>query len=298
MTPSENDLRAALRHGEADATAGPDVDRIIGAGRDRATQRRVRLLSGAAVVAVVTAAGVGGALLAGRGDKHERIAVGQKDNVPAQHAGTDGTALTGSARPAGPAGPVGPANCPSALPNPTASGNGIGAPANTSGRLFGKPVVALVVCSYAEGESASSPATTVLQGPQAVVLRTSLENAAKFRPAINCPTLIRADERSLAIYGVRSDGDRLTPVITKINAVPCRVIVTNGATTRYDWSPSAAVQALLKAVTSGPSLAPGVPGATSGAGGASGSGVARLPSGPAAPSGSGAATKHGSPIHT
>ncbi|MDT4951126.1 MAG: hypothetical protein QOJ37_3721, partial [Pseudonocardiales bacterium] len=60
MSPTEFDLRAALRDGEGD---GVDVDRVVAGGRARRTHRRSQLLSTAAVVAFVAAAGTGGALI-------------------------------------------------------------------------------------------------------------------------------------------------------------------------------------------------------------------------------------------
>ncbi|MDT4942501.1 MAG: hypothetical protein QOJ34_2590, partial [Pseudonocardiales bacterium] len=54
--PSEFDLRAALAEGEGDA---PNPNLLISAGRARRAQRRSRVLSTVAVVALVTTGAVG-----------------------------------------------------------------------------------------------------------------------------------------------------------------------------------------------------------------------------------------------
>lgn len=258
MSPSEDDLRAALRHGEHEAAKDLDVDGLVVAGRDRARQRRVRVLSGAAVVLVVAAAGTGGALLAQHGGARH-----QATQNPASSSVT-GTATDTNAA----AGPTGTVACPTTLPRVAPAGGRINT--GTSAKLFPQPISELVVCSYLPGGSAAgSPHSVVLRGAQAAALRASLEDAAKVKPAVNCPMIVRANERLLAVIGVTSSGHRLPPVTTKINAVPCQVIVTNGATTRYDWSPPTTVAEVLARLA--PSVLP-----------APGAGV----------------TAHGSPIHS
>ena len=236
MSPSEHDLRAALRHGEHEATQDLDVDRLVTAGRDRARQRRVRLLSGAAAVLVVAAAGTGSALLRG-GSSDGPIAV----KAPESAGGTGGT-HSGSV-------PAGAATCPATLParvprggaQPPGGltplgGTGSRTSAASRGKLFAEPVDHFLVCAYSES-TAAKPIGLTVSGPTADALRTSLDDAATTRPATACPTIVRADERQLAIIGITAGGKRLPVVTATINAVPCRVVVTNGTATRYGWTP-------------------------------------------------------------
>ncbi|WP_375491619.1 hypothetical protein [uncultured Jatrophihabitans sp.] len=253
MSPSENDLRAALRRGEGDATQDVDVDRLVAAGRDRATQRRVRLLSGAAVVLVVAAAGTGGALIWGGSDSAQQTSGASAGKAAGSRAGgaTQAAPATGAAAGACPAAaPARVAPRPGAA-NPggltPGAGGGTGQAAGAGGALFAKPVARLVVCAYPEGSSpaAQRPAGITLTGAQADTLRTSLEDAAKTRPTGACPLLVRADERQLAIVGVTADGTKLPVVTTTVNAVSCRVVVTNGTAVRYGWTPPASLGPLV-----------------------------------------------------
>ncbi|HVU91285.1 MAG TPA: hypothetical protein VHC23_03580, partial [Jatrophihabitans sp.] len=56
MSPSEKDLRAALRHGEGD---GLDVGQIIQRGQQARARRRTQLLSGASAAVLVAGIGAG-----------------------------------------------------------------------------------------------------------------------------------------------------------------------------------------------------------------------------------------------
>ena len=65
MSPTENDLRAALRDGEGD---GPDASRIVIAGQRARARRRTQLVNTAVAVALVGGLGTAGTLLLGNGD--------------------------------------------------------------------------------------------------------------------------------------------------------------------------------------------------------------------------------------
>lgn len=281
MSPTEFDLRAALRDGEGD---GPNVDRIVAGGRARRAQRRSQLLSTAAVVVFVAAAGTGGALLwggngSGGGNASDKAAfgagdsraAGQNPGAPnAQPTGTtaNGGSVRGSADPA--------VACPTSVPHLLLPGGGSPGQFGADGPLFPDPVDSIVVCSYGSPLRGAgvSPARLVLTGQNATALASSLENASKTRSAQPCPAIRSSDQHSLAIIGVTAAGTALPAITTTLSQPACNVQVTNGTAVRYDWAPPANLQTVLTTLTPRPA------------------GSGSLP--PVAPSGK----NIGSPVHT
>lgn len=256
MSPSEADLRAALGRGE-DEGGELDVDRIVEQGQLHVARRRVRMLSAAAVAAVV---GVGLGAYALRGS--DRSTTDASHRIPTAATAADGraalapsvkSALPG-ARPAASvagAGTAAPTSCPSSPPQAPPPGS-TGAAA--SGRLFPAPVRSVVVCSYGAPGSLTGgrPLTLTLTGPDATALVTSLENASRRNLVTPCPSSSSTRQRVLALIGIRPDG-AAQPAVTLILSDPaCNVSVTNGRTTRYDWTPDPGLAARIFALTPKP----------------------------------------------
>lgn len=284
MSPSEFDLRSALRDGEGDGDGGVEVEALIATGDARRAQRRVQLLSSAAVVVFVAAAGTGGALLWGNGGNGHDSGGGSQQQLSRVSAANGGAAHPSSSEPAASGAASG---CPEALPRHLLPGGAGPGRSGSAAPLFTKPVASIVVCSYgitkqSVHQTPPIPARLVLTGSQAQQLRSSLENAARTPPRTACPAILRADQRELAIIGVTAGGTRLTSITTTLNAVPCQVTVTNGTALRYGWSPPPALTEILRSLT--PRLRTG-----------SGTTDPRQPSNyPSAPN----PTRHGSPIHS
>jgi hypothetical protein len=253
MSPSESDLRAALRHGEGDV---PNVDVVIAGAREARAQRRGRLLSVAAVTVLVAGAATGGAVLFGGSGSNDvdhgggMRAPGATPSPPEVSStasgaagGAGGTAATGSA----------PA-CPTSLPRYLLPGGGSPGQFGSTGPLFSKPVATVVVCGYgaeaqAVGHNPSIPARLVLTGARATQLADSLENAPTQLAHVNCPDIVAGDARALAMIGVAADGSEVGTVTANLTQPACNVRVTNGTAVRYNWQPPASIQPVLITLT-------------------------------------------------
>lgn len=245
MSPSESDLRAALQRGEGDDL---NVDQLVLAARAGAAHRRARLLSAAAVVAVVAGAGVGGALIANAGGSHPSSGTADGAALPVPVVGRNPSASS-AAVPAPAYGAQSNAGlaCSSvayAVRRPAASSLAADAP------LFREPVDTLLVCSYTLSAAhypsqASPPSAVLLRGSQARQVVASLESAPKARPSGVCPDIRSAIQHELVLIGYTSTQSAAGTVTVSLAASPCDVLVTNGRTTRYGWNPPAAVAKLL-----------------------------------------------------
>lgn len=271
MSPSEFDLRAALHDGEG----GDDlnVDQLIQHARARVTQRRVRLLSGAAIVAVVAGVATGGTLLAaGNGSQHS-LANDQRADTSAGSAPGGQAAKArapapvgghGAARSSRTAAPTAPAQggivpmersaatCPRRPPPPLPGGRSPDQ-SGTGGPLFTKPVVSIVVCGYGNMLTRVSapnghPARLELHDGAATRLAASLESAPKVKLHVMCPDYRTAATQQVAIIGIAANGTGAGTVTTTIGMPPCAVEVTNGTAVRYDWSPPADIARRLAAL--------------------------------------------------
>jgi hypothetical protein len=252
VSPTDNDLRAALRDGEGD---GVDADRvIIRADRARA-KRRSQLLNAAAVTVLVSGLGVGGAYLLGGNDGQQKNSssgaggaagsASSQENRRADVAAGDSAYGQASAKAAAASVP-----CPGSLPAYTLPITGAG------GALFSAPVSTVVVCSYgstdaARGASPAAPARLVLNGKDATDLADSLEHASTTKPTGMCPNYRSADERALAIIGMTADGTRAGLVTTTLNRPACAVVVSNGKSVRYAWNPPVRLVQRLNGLTPG-----------------------------------------------
>jgi hypothetical protein len=257
MSPTERDLRAALRDGEGD---DPDVDRIVFHALLVRALRRRRALTTAAAVVVVAGVATGGTALVrggfGGGDSGSnsakvnsggRTAFGSADAAGSGAANAAGGAASGAsggaaAPSAAGGGTADLPGCPASLPRYALPGGSTPSSGGAGGRLFSGTVASAVVCSYgtvdaALGTDAPKPTRVVFTGADAATLATSLENAARTRPMGMCPLIRSADERALAVIGVAADGARLGTVTTTVNRPACAVVVTNGTARRYAWSP-------------------------------------------------------------
>jgi hypothetical protein len=258
MSPSEFDLRAALRDGEGD---GVNVERVIAGAQATRARHRTWLLSAAAAV-VVAGVGTGSAVVWGGGSGGGPRAEGanSRANGPAHgalpangpaHGSAAGPAKSPTAETARPvpnsAASTGTAvACPSTYPHYLVPGGGSLVPGGGSpgqfgsdGPLFSKPVVALVVCGYGTAQEAASlkpparPGRLVLTGDNATRLAASLENAPKTAPGCGG---MRTAPHSFVIIGIGSDGSRVGTVTATYQS--CDEI-TNGTAIRFEWQPPA-----------------------------------------------------------
>lgn len=250
--PSEFDLRAALRDGAGD---GVDASRLIMIGeayRNQRAQRRARLLSAAAVIAVVTGGAVGLSRLGGGSEPagSNSAAGGAAESVDWAAAGGNAHrradsaygALSGAGGPGAPA-PSTPLavqkaaaiSCPTAVPDyPTAGGR----TSTASSHFFDRPVASVVVCGYGPsthraGASQRQPGRLTLTGVDALVLARSIERAAVAR-TLDCGVVPPTVHR-FAVIGVASSGHRAGPIVSA--ELGCDGITTNGTVVRYNWSP-------------------------------------------------------------
>ena len=267
MSPSEFDLRAALRDGEGD-DAEVKVERVIAAGRARRA-RRTRLLSAGAAAVLVVGVGVGiaewgpslgssskstgtanGADVPAHGAQLGELQNGPADArapVPAAGGQSSGGASAGSSGGSGSVGRTDVAEnvaCPADAPRYVLPGGGSPGQFGSSGPLFAKSVTSVVVCAYGSPEgtlsttSGATPARLVLTGAQAGALVDSVENASTSKAVRPCPqTSAGRSPQLLALIGVTADGTTLTPVTAMLTDPPCNVTVSNGTAVRYQWQP-------------------------------------------------------------
>jgi hypothetical protein len=268
MSPTEFDLRAALRDGEGE---GVDPERLIARGRARRAQRRVRLLSTAAIAVVVAGAGVGSAVIWGDGNSNSSNSSGSggssvKDGAANLAPHSEQSTVLGrlpaapnSVTPSGGSAASSGGSCPDSLPRYLLPGGGSPGQFGADGPLFSRPVTSIVVCSYgsqlqALGENpTSNPARLVLNGSQATRLADSLEHASTTKSTYPCPTIRSPVDRELAIIGVAADGRSVGTVTASLTKPACNVQVTNGTAVRYQWQPPADLESMLLDLTPTPS---------------------------------------------
>lgn len=270
MSPSEFDLRAALRDGEG---AALDVDRIIAGGQARQARRRAQLLTASLAVVFLGAAGTAGAFLLGGNGAPGPSADGalasraassanaeQPGNLAPAPKASDSPSRTDGAPPSSAGGGVSNSAipCPASFPTLLLPGGGGSGQFGAAGPLFTKPARSIVVCSYgsplATGPNGGRPGRLVLTGSDAVQLQASLESAPTSRSNTTCPQ-VRANARhALAFIGVDPTGRPGRVITTTLTDPPCDVTVTNGTAVRYDWTPTAGLGQQL--LTLRPAAAP------------------------------------------
>jgi hypothetical protein len=228
MSPSESDLRAALHDGED--RGGLNVDHLIVHAQVAVAQRRQRLLSGAAIVAVVLGTGTGIGYLAGHGSTES--AGSSNAGAGAALAPSGGSYTRGAAAPQqGTRNDVEHSAAQASFPQYALPGGGGLSQFGANGPLFSKPVASVVVCSYG---TATRPRRLVLGGQDAKDLATSLENAPTnpLKTVCNPPTV-----HDFAVVGVAPNGTRTGVVTAELSDPPCAGRVTNGTAVRYGWAP-------------------------------------------------------------
>jgi hypothetical protein len=244
MSPNEFQLRAALRDGEGDSI---DPDTVIVRARamtQARRDRRVRYLSVAAVVAVVggigTAAGI---TLSGSGNGTENSS-GAGGAMPAQRSAAARPNAPGGANTApGPLAVTSAVRCPATAPTLRTPAGSPNDQFGAAGPLFSGPVEGIKVCAYEEQsrnpieDSSGRTANTVLTGPAATALATSLESAAKGPPKVMCPMYVTANGKILVIIGVSTSRRPMNPITALAAQNACGRPVTNGTAVRYNWGP-------------------------------------------------------------
>jgi hypothetical protein len=238
MSPSESDLRAALHDGEG--RGGLNVNSLIAHAEAVAAQRRARLMSGAAIVAVVLGTGVGIGYLAGHGStesgssSNAGAGTAMQPNTPAHSDRRYGAVGGGAAN--GSAADVAQAPCPKRFPQYELPGGGGLNSFGANGPLFTKPVASIVVCAYGDHR-----ARLDLRGRQATALAASLENAPKATHSAPCAGGPSTEQ--LAILPIALNGSR-APTVT-VTFPTCGSMATNGTAVRYDWTPPSTIRRLL-----------------------------------------------------
>jgi hypothetical protein len=256
MSPTEDQLRRALRDGEG---AGPDPDDVVRHAIAYRSQRRVRIASTVAVVAVVAGIGVGVGVAAGGSAHHpahsgsalKPVGTGEAARAPSSGAGA-GNAAGGAASMAQ------PASCPATLPAiPRGSG---------TADLYTHALTSVRVCGYlgtgvAVAESATGqPLTRTFTGSDATAIEHAVNSGATTNPTVSCKALPANGLHALLLLG-RYDSGAAAPSV--LLGVGCDNVTTNGFDVRYDVSTPAPlrdfVSTLQRAATSAysrPSIAP------------------------------------------
>lgn len=239
MSPSESQLRAALKQGEGDS--GLDPDAIIGkavAFRRQRQQRRVRVAGVLGVVAIVGGIGIGLAATSGGNNNTALPASSQRAtasdelrNMPAAPSAPKGSAgsLTGSDYGGAVAGGGGMApstsGCPAKPVRYLVPGGGGTGQFGSRSPLFEQPVERLTICRYSP-ETNAFQSSSAIGGAEARALVTRL-NASTSRPAAtDCVTPV-----SVEILANDASGAALTP-LTVIGSCQ-QVMVTNGTAIRF-----------------------------------------------------------------
>jgi hypothetical protein len=239
MSPSENQLRAALSDGEGPK---PDADAIIGKAlvvKYERHRRRVRVAGVLGVAAVVGGVGVGLAATQGsdrsnagsdyRAPAHP-AAAGQASNGGAEYGSAElapqnNTTVQGGAGGAGGVTATGTSTCPSKPVRYMLPGGGGTDQFGGRTSLFTEPVERLTVCAYS-AESDVLQSTDVITGDDARSFVAKLDASTAKASATDCVTPI-----NLEIVAVDTNGAALTP-LTVVGTCQ-QAMVTNGTAVRY-----------------------------------------------------------------
>lgn len=237
MSPSEFDLRAALREGEGD---GLDPDSVIAAARAARHERRVRIGSALGAVAVVAGIGIG-----------VGIADLQTSTRPTAAQPTGGSKITTSTPSAGTATRVAPAEperraaarqCPTMPDQLLLPGGGGTRQFGAGGPLFAQPVAAVRVCLYGSAVTAQ-PRSLVFSGSAARSLTTSLNRAQPSLGGRMCPDVMPDNQLTVELLAVTATGQDLPPVVAQTG---CHGRSTNGTAVRYNWVPPTALARMFQ----------------------------------------------------
>jgi hypothetical protein len=250
MSPTEFELRAALRDGEDGGGLDPDL--VLARAEGFRRQRRTRVLGAASVAAVVAAIGITGTVLVQSGSTQH--------GAGSSGARSGATAADGAAAPSNAPAKGGGANrslasvCPEPFPRLTIAVGQV----PSSDALFDPAVNSVLICSYGvmptptvkPTGSAAAPVAKTVTGAAATSLVDSLNSARTAPPGI-CPQYRTLDNRNYVLIGMDANGNRSAPVVVTLAANPCQTTVTNGKTIRYEWTPPESVAKVLLGLTPG-----------------------------------------------
>lgn len=252
MSPSEFDLRDALRDGEGDGL-NPDV--MIASALQIRRTRRTRM---GAIAASVVAVGLIGAgttqWIHSTSSVHAADSAGTaKTTFGAAGASMPNAADAtsgGGARNPGPQ----PTGCPATVPRLAIPGGGGSGLFGSGGPLFSGTVTQIRVCGYPQG---AAPTSVLITGNDAAALATSL-NAAPRTPKNSVCPFNSAGTGQLVLLATTADGQALPPVVATMH---CTWTVTNGTAVRYTWTPppNPILTGLITAATAGTAGGAGPP---------------------------------------
>ncbi|SOD75173.1 hypothetical protein SAMN05892883_4378 [Jatrophihabitans sp. GAS493] len=188
MSPSEEQLRAALRADEPSAPdAGPIIEQAVAA---RRTRRRNLAGATGAVLMVLAIAGVGVAVKRS-GSTNDVTAPAAAGTAPAVTSSATGVASSGSAS-SGPTSAGGvpyhvPAdsNCPTTLPNVTIPGDTAG----WSTPLISSDAASILLCTYDPTAPSVPVGHTLFDRTQSAQLAATLNNAPIPAEQFACPAM-------------------------------------------------------------------------------------------------------------
>jgi hypothetical protein len=243
MSPSENQLRAALRDGEG---GRPDPDQIIQAAvtiRRERRQTQRRLAGAVAGIVIVGGIGIGLATTRGGNDSTHSAANGAGGNlsglapattVPSGTAGSGGFAAGTEVRPATSGlgattndglSSTSTSGCPAKPVEYLLPGGGGSGQFDQNAPLFAKPVRTVKLCSYSP-ETGAFVGAINLTGDRAQQFVDSLTTSKDGATSLDCLSPIKME-----ILATDTAGAALTPLSV---VGTCRqVAVTNGTALRY-----------------------------------------------------------------
>ncbi|HLY34750.1 MAG TPA: hypothetical protein VKQ07_09470, partial [Jatrophihabitantaceae bacterium] len=111
----------------------------------------------------------------------------------------------------------------------------------SSGNLFTTGVAGVTVCGY-RFNGAAIPVSQTYSGPDAQTIVNSLENASRTSGVLHCDAIVANQVQSLAFLAQYTSGQRAVVVVAQLG---CTQTVSNGATTRFEWTPPSVLSSLL-----------------------------------------------------
>jgi hypothetical protein len=265
VSPTEHELRAALRQGEGPALNPDHVVAHAEAARRQQRAHRQRVLGGVAAAVVVAGIGVGISFIPSGGKDEaggSKRAFGaaastpQQDNRSELHGsatanGAPTSAASSAAQGSGGSSRSAMADCPPKEGRPVDY-------TLPSASLFSGPVRSLTVCAYgpyrssAAGSTAALGGSTTFTGNDARAIATDLDGASSKSGGI-CPQFRTADEpRNYLLIPVGTDGKPMEAIYVVIGTNPCQDFASNGSGARFRWAPPEPYAAQIAALPVSP----------------------------------------------
>lgn len=254
MSPSESDLRAALRAGEPEGNGAVNADDIIWSVKGRQARRRNLALSMAAAVVVVggIAGGVaalgggnggsGGSSGGGSGGGGAYNAAGSNTSAASHGAESSAAGGTAASRVPGVGGAQSAAvNCSPEPERVALPGGGSPGQFGASGPLLSRTPTSYAICVYSLTLNTGThvhhakPQSVVVTGPAAEQLTTSLRNASTTPQPVACPMIRTSRQVTIVMTPITADGTNLKSITASTSVPACNTQVTNGTAVRYDW---------------------------------------------------------------